>query len=156
MSIWKLPPLIKVYEALGSIADGRINVEGNSAKVTSSSLGKFYTVKYDPDTRSIMCNDNGSYWQDYLGYPAIAYLLLSGTIPYSSTQSELLKDIKWKDINSKYKNDWDKTQNYCENLVVERGGDIKAFKDEVGRIHKYLEENIFSQLGIKVKPPKGY
>lgn len=156
MSIWKLPPLIKVYEALGSVADGRIKIEGSSAKVSSSSLGKVYTVKYDSSTRSIMCNDNGSYWQDYMGYPAIAYLLLSGIIPYSITQSELLKGIKWKDLNMKYKNDWDRTQNYCDNLVTERGGDIEAFKAEVGRIYKYLEGNIFLQLGPKIKPPKGY
>lgn len=156
MSIWKLPPLIKVYEALGSIADGRIEIEGNSAKVYSSSRGKFYEVNYDPAANSIMCNDNGSYWQDYLGYPAIAYLLLSGIIPYSKAQTLLLKNIKWKEINTKYKNDWEKTQNYCDNLVVERGGDIKTLKIEVSRIHKYLAENIFTQLGLKTKPPKGY
>lgn len=156
MSIWKLPPLIKVYEALGSVADGRIKIDGNTAKVSSSSLGKVYDVEYDPTTRSIMCNDNGSYWQDYLGYPAIAYLLLSDIIPYSIAQSELLKNIKWKEINTKYKNDWEKTQNYCDNLVIERGGNIHTFKIEVSRIHQFLVENTFTQLGLKTKPPKGY
>jgi len=75
MAIWKQPPIIKVYEALGSIADGRITVEGNTAKIYSSSGNKFYEVTYDPDTSSIMCNDNGSYWAGYLGYPAISKTL---------------------------------------------------------------------------------
>jgi hypothetical protein len=40
MTFWKLPPIIKVYEALGCIADGRIHVDGDSAKVYSSSGNK--------------------------------------------------------------------------------------------------------------------
>jgi hypothetical protein len=31
---WKEPPIIKIYEALGAVADDRVEVEGNSAKVT--------------------------------------------------------------------------------------------------------------------------
>ncbi|MFZ1075166.1 MAG: hypothetical protein WAN50_02225 [Minisyncoccia bacterium] len=34
---WKKPPVIKIYEALGAVADGRIEVDGNAAKVYSSS-----------------------------------------------------------------------------------------------------------------------
>ena len=103
MTIWKLPPLIKVYEALGCLADGRIEIENNSARVYSSSIGKYYPGTYDPEINAIMCNDNGSYWQGYLGYPAIAYLLSTGIIPYSPVLANLLKDIKWKDLNTQYK-----------------------------------------------------
>ena len=70
---WKNPPKIKVYEALGCIADNRIEVNENEAKVYSSSREKYYTVKYDRN--SIMSNDNGSYWVGYLGYPSIALLM---------------------------------------------------------------------------------
>lgn len=156
MSIWKLPPIIKVYEALGCLADQRIHVEGGSAKVYSSSGNKFYTVTYDPQSSSIMCNDNGSFWQGYLGYPAIAYLLQVGLIPYSPALAALLKDIPWKDVNTKFKNDWTKTEKYCQDLVVDRGGNLSALLSEVTRIHKYLEENPLTHLGTKTKPPSGY
>lgn len=156
MTLWKLPPIIKVYEALGSIADKRLEIDGNNAKVYSSSGNKHYTVTYDPDTNSIMCNDNGSFWQGYLGYPAIAYLMQAGIIPYSPNLAELLKDIKWKDINTEFKNDWDKTAKYCEDLVLQRGGDLPALLSEISRIHKYLEDQPLSILGKKTKPPTGY
>jgi hypothetical protein len=105
MPVWKLPPKIKIYEALGSVADSRLEVMGNSAKVYSSSRGKYYTVTYDAAQQAIMCNDNGSYWQGYLGYPAIAYLLESGVISYDHDLAKLLGDIHWKDINQGFKND---------------------------------------------------
>jgi len=49
---WKHPPIIKIYEALGSVADGRVEVSGNTAKVFSSSGNKFYVVSYDPKKTS--------------------------------------------------------------------------------------------------------
>lgn len=156
MSIWKLPPIIKIYEALGCVADERIHVEGDSAKVYSSSGNKFYTVTYDPGSKAIMCNDNGSYWQGYLGYPAIAYLLKTGIIPYSPNSAELLKDIKWKDINQNFKNDFAKTEKYCQELVVERGGNLPSLLSEIGSIHKLLADHPLTLLGKKTKPPSGY
>jgi hypothetical protein len=157
MPIWKLPPIIKVYEALGCIADGRIKIEdNNTAKIYSSSGNKFYTVTYDPDQYAIMCNDNGSYWQGYLGYPAIAFLLIKNIIPYSPTSTELLKDIKWKDINQNFKNDFSKTENYCQSLIIERGGDLSTFLVDINQIHGYLKDHPPLLLGKKTKPPSGY
>lgn len=156
MPIWKLPPIIKVYEALGCVADQRIHVEGNSAKVYSSSGNKFYTVTYDPQTNAIMCNDNGSYWALYLGYPAIAFLIATGIIPYVSLSAELLRDIKWKDINQNFKNDFAKTEKYCQNLVTERDGDLSALLADIGQIHQFLADHPYSLLGKKTQPPSGY
>ena len=67
---WLVPPRIKVFEALGCIADGRISVEDdfklknsslttlglNVAKVFSSSKGKFYTVTWSQENNAIMSN----------------------------------------------------------------------------------------------------
>jgi hypothetical protein len=92
---WKLPPRIKIYEALGCIADGRMEVEGNMAKVYSSSRGKFYTVTYDPERQAIMANDNGSYWQGYLGYPSIAFLMHVGAIRFDHAYAEALEGVAW-------------------------------------------------------------
>jgi hypothetical protein len=33
---WQHPPIIKIYEALGAIADGRVEINGMTAKVYSS------------------------------------------------------------------------------------------------------------------------
>ena len=40
----KQPPVIKLNEALGSIADGQVERNGNTAKVWSNSRGKYYDV----------------------------------------------------------------------------------------------------------------
>lgn len=156
MTLWHHPPIIKVYEALGALADNRIEIDGNTAKVRSSSGNKVYTVTYDPKSSAIMCNDNGSYWQGYLGYPAIAYLLKTDMIPYSPHLTELLKDIPWKDLNQNFKNDFVKTEKYCKNLVVQRGGNLPALMSEIASIHEYFAGHSFSLLGIKTKPPAGY
>jgi hypothetical protein len=155
-SKWKEPPAIKVYEALGAIGDGRVEVNGNSAKVYSSSRGKYYVVTYDTEKGAIMANDNGSYWKGYLGYPSIAFLLLAGVVEYNEHYAELLKDIPWKDINQKYKNDFEKTLNEVLAIVQERGGSVEDLQEEVHRIVSECSALGLSYLGSKVRPPEGY
>lgn len=152
--LWKQPPSIKIYEALGSIADERIEVRDNTAKVYSSSRKKFYDVSYDPQSRAIMANDNGSYWQGYLGYPAIAFLFKAGLIDYRPEYGNLLKDIAWKDINVRFKNDFVKTlEHILNNLVPEVRSDLEAYVQE---IEGELNKTPWAILGKKVKPPSGY
>ena len=107
---WKVSPKRKhVYEALGCIGDKRIGLDlADGAKVYSSSGNKFYTVNYSSKDNSIMCNDNTSYWTDTLSYPSIALLMIKGIISHNSVFAEWLKGIKWKDINQKFKNDYQK------------------------------------------------
>ena len=153
---WKVPPRIKVHEALGAIGDGRIKTDGNTAKVYSSSGNKFYTVTYDSNSYSLMVNDNGSYWKGYLGYPAIAFLMLIGKFPYARKQTDVFKDIAWKDINTKFKNDFDKTLEYIHNIQKEKGIDVEKLEEEINNIHLKISENLPSILGKKVKPPEEY
>ncbi|MEX0916969.1 MAG: hypothetical protein WDZ90_00350 [Candidatus Paceibacterota bacterium] len=153
---WKLPPKIKIHEALGAIADGRIEMDGNTAKVYSSSRNKYYTVTFDPDTYSIMANDNGSYWQGYLGYPAIAYLMLVGKLPYTKEQAEAFSGIKWKDINTKFKNDFGKTLAYIQELQKKKGITTEEVEAEIDKIYGDLKEKLPQMLGGKVTPPKEY
>ncbi len=96
--LWKTPPRIKVYEALGCIADERITYDEDTARVRSSSGNKTYYVAFNEEKQAIMCNDNGSYWQGYFGYPAIAFLMIRGIIPYTSAFADNLAGIAWKDI----------------------------------------------------------
>ncbi|MDE1925440.1 MAG: hypothetical protein KGH79_04695 [Patescibacteria group bacterium] len=151
---WQHPPIIKIYEALGSVADGRLELDGNSAKVYSSSGNKFYTVTFDPNSQSIMVNDNASFYKGYLGYPAIAYLMLIGELTYSPTVAQMLKGIAWKDINQKFKNDFDKTLNYI--LESKTSEEKIAIEKEVEVIDIQLKAKSYSLLGAKIQPPEGY
>jgi len=151
---WRQSPIIKIYEALGAAADGRVEISGNTAKVYSSSRNKCYDVSYDPETQSIMANDNGSYWKDYLGYPSIAFLMKTGALPYDEKIGNLLKDIAWKDINQKFKNDFDKTLDYILSSKSEE--EKKELKEFVRKVESEIKNLDLSYLGKKALPPKGY
>jgi hypothetical protein len=151
---WEHPPIIKIYEALGAVADNRVELSENTAKVFSSSGNKFYDVSYDRDSNSIMTNDNGSYWKGYLGYPAIAYLFINGVLDYNQAIGDLMKGIKWKDINQEFKNDFEKTLEYI--LEPLNSNDRKNLITYVNYIDKKIAELDLSLLGTKKLPPKGY
>lgn len=151
---WKHPPVIKICEALGAMADGRVEVSGNSAKVYSSSRNKFYDVACDPASNSIMANDNGSYWQGYLGYPSIAYLLKIGALEYKPSMGELLKGIAWKDVNQKFKNDFDKTLDHILSPLSD--SERQKLMDYVGELSLRIKELDLNLLGKKTLPPEGY
>ncbi len=153
---WKLPPRIKIYEALGAIADGRVEVMENTAKVYSSSKKKVYIVEFDPSNNAITANDNGSYYQGYLGYPAIAFLLVKQIISYNKTVLPWLRDIPWKDINTKFKNDFEKTEQYVRELVVGRKGDLKVLDEDIHDIETAIFELSLEKLPSNRKPPEGY
>ncbi|MDR0650344.1 MAG: hypothetical protein LBG59_02840 [Candidatus Peribacteria bacterium] len=74
-----LPPKLKIYEALGAIADERVELDGifthQGRCASASTPGKIYTITYISDAHIITSNDSGSLNQGFLGYPAIAFLL---------------------------------------------------------------------------------
>lgn len=151
---WTTPPDIKIYEALGAVADGRVKVNGNRAQVFSSSGNKFYDVEYDADSGSIMTNDNGSYWKGYLGYPAIAYLMSKSVLTYDTTLGSLMQGIAWKDINTKFKNDFQKTLEFiCKDLFAETR---ESLYDYVRSVQREIVGLNLSLLGKKTQPPEGY
>ncbi len=154
MKKWKHPPVIKIYEALGSVADDRVKIDGNKAQVGSSSGNKFYTVTYDPETQSIMQNDNGSFWKGYLGYPAIALLMKKGVLPYEEGTANLLQGIKWKDLNQRFKNDFDKTLEFILDSKTEPEKEV--LKRIVSQIDAKIKELNLNLLGEKIRPPEGY
>ncbi len=151
---WKHPPIIKIYEALGSVADDRVELSGNTAKVYSSTRNKYYDVVYDPIKKSIMANDNGSFWKAYLGYPSIAFLMKSEILSYDLEIASLLKDIAWKDVNQKFKNDFDRTLEFILSTKTE---EEKGILDEfVQKVDKEIKDLNLSLLGKKTTPPDGY
>ena len=151
---WKNPPIIKIYEALGAIADDRVEILENKAKVFSSSRNKFYDVIYSSEEKAIMTNDNGSYWKSYLGYPSIAFLMKIGILSYDEKIAILLKDIEWKNINQKFKNDFDKTLDYILSSKSEE--EKEMLKNFVDKINDEIKNINLNYLGKKVLPPVGY
>ena len=163
---WKLPPKVKLFEALGALADLRItrtsppptsipedassstldgtklpkptevNCFYDSAaavfSVKSSNGDKAYEVRLQQRggqagaaaSFAVACNDNGSMFQGYLGYPALAVLTYYGILLPSrlkgvgsdveDSRREIeaavaaLRGVKWKDIATRHKNNWDK------------------------------------------------
>ena len=59
--MWNHPSKTKMYEALGAVADGRIEISGNNGKCYSSSGNKYYDITFDPESYKIMSNDNISF-----------------------------------------------------------------------------------------------
>lgn len=151
---WKQPPSIKIYEALGAVADGRVETTETSAKVFSSSRKKFYAVQYHSDNHSIMANDNGSYWRGYLGYPAIAFLLATGELEYKENLANLLKGIAWKDLNQRFNNDFDQTLAHIQSSLP--GTEREELLNYVSTLEKQIIALNLTALGKKMLPPEGY
>jgi hypothetical protein len=109
-SEWKMPPPAKIYEALGALADGRVRLQDDErATVLSSDGSKTYLVETWPGSREISSNDNASYWQGYLGYPAIAVLIARGLMRPRPEVIAALAGIPWKELNSRFRNDYERT-----------------------------------------------
>ena len=137
---WKMPPEVKIYEALGAVVDGRVVQRTiNEGKVESSIGNKVYTVKYD-GKKAIMTNDNGSYWQGYLGYPAIAFLMTQGIVGYHQSVAAALKGIEWKLINDQHQNDYNKTKAYALNWAEAHGVSRELVEGETLRLMTQVQE----------------
>ena len=100
--LWKLPPIEKIPEAYGAIADGRVSMKDSSAEVVSSDGSKTYHVRWADGFYS--SDDNGSRWQKYTGYPILAVLLLQGRLPLDRAVRESFRGIPWKQINKQHGN----------------------------------------------------
>lgn len=154
MTKWKMPHVIKIYEALGVIGDERIILEEDKAEVYSSEGNKKYDVVYSENDNAIMANDNGSYWVGYLGYPSIAYLMSIGKLALKGEYAEALKEVEWKKINAANKNDFDKTQHEVDQMLEKKGINLDEFYLYLAEINSRISELDLNMLGGKVKPPR--
>jgi hypothetical protein len=150
---WKMPPLVKVYEALGAIGDGRVRIEdGRRATVTSSDGSKTYEVETSADGREIASNDNASYWQGYLGYPAIAVLLARGFYRPPANVTDALAGVAWKELNRRHKNDWAATIGEVEKALEQSGHDPDAVRSEAESVLSFLRA-LRPVRGKRTRPP---
>lgn len=166
--IRKDPPLIKIYEAIWCIADNRLEIDKQNsglfwsefqtvkAKVYSSSRWKHYEVEYNEEKNAMMANDNGSYWKWYLWYPQIALLIKLWKISVPQQFFQWLKDIMRKDINTKNKNDFDKSMEEINLIMKDRWIIIDDFNNRLYEAYSQIKDMKMGLLWKKILPPKWY
>jgi len=155
---WTNPHVSKIYEAIGAIGDNRIEIieEVNQAKMYSSSKNKFYTVTWNDDLTKMMSNDNSAFFVGQLSYPIISILMLKNKIKYEHNLEGILSDIKWKDINKSFKNDFNKTVKFVLNDLKSKGQNTDFVILEINKVAEQIAHLKIERLGKRVKPPKGY
>lgn len=150
---WEIPPLVKAYEALGAVGDGRVKIVNDThAVVTSSSGGKNYQVETSTGGREISSNDNASYWQGYLGYPAIAVLIERGLYRAPANVTDALAGIPWQEINRRNRNNYAKTLAEVDKLIEENGHDPDAVRSEAEALLDWLTK-LKPRRGTRRRPP---
>lgn len=153
MNIWKIPPKIKIYEALGALSDDRVEIIDEAhARVWSSDRSKQYDVFYDVNLKGIIANDNGSYWQGYLGYPSIAFLMAQNKLPCDRKVTEMLSAREWKKLNVANNNDYEKTITLILSILNKK--QREEILNHVEEIMKAIIEQEWLKLPRKKQPPK--
>lgn len=143
---WKQPPSVKIYEALGCIADRRVEFVAEDRAVVRSSEGdKKYTVTFDLETNKVKSSDNASKFQGYLGYPILAVLMLKGVLPYDEEVAAALKGINWKQLNTEFKRDYDKTIAHALGITEQRGVESRRVRDLIERVLAELASKAFDR-----------
>ncbi|MGC9210521.1 MAG: hypothetical protein ACP5FT_04585 [Acidilobus sp.] len=105
------PPKIKVLEAAGAIADGRVHIATGltpdriDATVVSSEGDRRYRVVIvkERDGFRVYSDDNGTRLRGYVGYPILSVLMLAGLLPRDQAVENALKGIDWRRLNETYK-----------------------------------------------------
>jgi hypothetical protein len=157
---WKLPPAAKVYEAFSAVADGRVHLaddpsQSGSAEVESSGRDRRYVVEWPADLTSITANDNASYWQGYLGYPAIAALLAIGALHADQTIVGLFAGVPWHDLNARFKRDYAAAVDSVLSGLEGRGADRAGIEREVGGVLEQLADLSLERPPRRRRPPSG-
>lgn len=129
----KLPPIEKVFEAWTAIDDHRVSLHEDHAEVASSDGTKGYTVRFDGDRYS--SDDNATYWRGYAGYPVIAVLMLQGRLPLDREEAERWRDVNWKEINTRFRNNYAKA---VAETAQARGIDLNAAYKAAERVMETL------------------
>ncbi|OWJ55221.1 hypothetical protein Pdsh_04740 [Pyrodictium delaneyi] len=128
------PPRVKVLEALGAIADGRIEkLNKNIYRVVSSEGDREYLVYIDVERGLAYSNDNGTRFRGYVGYPIIAALILEGVLPFEERVAEALRGIPWRRLNEQYKR-YLLVESHVKRVAAEKGVAPREIDELVSRV----------------------
>ena len=119
-------------------------------------VNKYYEINYDPNNKEIMSNDNSAYYTETLSYPMIAFLMRIGEIKFSNYLLEPLSNIKWKDINQQFSNDYDKSIEFVLSSIQKNNFDIVQIKIEIEKLYKNICQLRLGFYGPKKQPPQAY
>ena len=156
MYLLRIPPQIKVLEAAGALADGRVEVDRKGstiiARVKSSEGDKTYKVivKRVLDGYLVYSDDNGTKYRKYVGYPIISVLMLVGVLPRDKEIEEALKGIPWRKLNEGYKR-YSLVEEVVTNMVKGKVSPekLKVFKvnilNELRKLRLYYNQELNSK-----------
>uniref|UniRef100_A0A7J3ZI76 Uncharacterized protein n=1 Tax=Fervidicoccus fontis TaxID=683846 RepID=A0A7J3ZI76_9CREN len=145
----RLPPKIKVLEALSAVADKRVlEVTDNEAIVRSSDGSRSYEVFVDLEAMQVYSSDNGTIYRGYIGYPIIAFMMKRGTLPYDPDVADKLKGINWRKLNEQYKK-YTVVEKIVKNIFSRRNGDLEKLEALVNRVMQALKHY---NLVLKERP----
>ncbi len=135
----RLPPRIKILEALGAIGDGRIHVlDEKRARVVSSDRTREYNVYADLEHRLVYSDDNGTRFRNYVGYPIIAFLMLKGVLPFDKRLAEALRGIPWRELNERFKS-YATVESIVKRVAKERGVDPRELDEFIAEVMDKLK-----------------
>lgn len=146
---YKPLPNVKVYEAFTAVVSDRIEIIENSetqliTKIYSSTRDKFYSVKFDKLNKAISSDDNSAYFQHTLSYPMLASFMKTGIISYDLSIANLFKDIEWKKINTKFRNNYEAAVEFViAELKLDQNA-IANIRNEVQRISEEFNKLILN------------
>ncbi len=104
MEFLRLPPRIKVLEALSAVYGDRVRpIDEYRCEVVSSDKSRIYHVYVDLSRRVAYSDDNGTMLRGYVGYPIISFLMYRNVLPKFEDVGKILRDFPWRAMNEKYK-----------------------------------------------------
>lgn len=140
MELLKLPPRIKVLEALSAVCGGRVKVINDKfCRVISSDGTRTYNVYVDIENRVAYSDDNGTKFRRYVGYPIIAFLMHKNIIPIDEDVGKIIKDVKWRELNERYKK-YDLVMNEIYKMLNIYGIDRKHVDDYINNVLEILKK----------------
>jgi hypothetical protein len=136
-----LPPRIKILEALGALADGRVKEEGeNFFSVVSSDGSRTYRVyveKVGQREFRACSTDNGTVYRGYVGYPIISAMMLLGHLERNLEVEKALSGIPWRKLNETLKK-YALVENEIMKTVSSRGVSPKSVYAVVSKVMSEL------------------
>ena len=133
----KLPPRIKVLEAVSAVAKGRVIKEDGAFRVSASAGNREYLVILQGDF--VYSNDNGTLYRGYIGYPIIAAMIVEGIVPDFRELGNALKDIPWAELNAKMAS-YRKVEDYVKEVARRSGIEKEKVDKYIANVLGLLKE----------------
>ncbi len=141
----RLPPRIKVLEALGAVVDGRVRLVGEGrCEVVSSEGDRVYNVVVEGGF--VYSNDNGTLYRGYVGYPILACLMAEGKLPIDAELGEKLRGVPWRRLNEQYK----RYEEVLVRILAERGIERERAEAYIDAVLRCL-----AAMRLRLKRPMG-